>query len=163
MRLLVCLTLTLLLTACQIESESESDQDPSTTATGTDTGTDVGEYDPRKDPAFPGLLEAFVQNLPSDFVEVSDFNWERPFTRNNGETLHLHEIAGYKIRYRFVPGNAKYQYLDIPSNEINSLIFDLDDNNLEFEGYYEVSVATYDTDDLISLYSDPVILTIKSE
>lgn len=103
-----------------------------------------------------------VDNNIEDPVETEEpqplVTWDRPMTRNNGETLFSYDIGGFKLKVTDV-ATSETTILEL---SINSFPDDVYFSNLEgFEaGEYLVSIATYDIEGLESLYSDAIAVTL---
>lgn len=89
---------------------------------------------------------------PSTPQKVSaSVEWMIPTTRENGADLPLGEIGGYVIIYRRTD-QLTYTEVEISDQTITEYIIE----NLD-AGEYEFLITAYDTDNLFSSYSDPII------
>ena len=74
-------------------------------------------------------------------------SWDIPTTREDGSTLPINEIAGFKIYSQRNNGSYWTEYIPV----IDTYTF----NNLE-QGLWRFWLVTVDTDGLASEYSKPV-------
>lgn len=88
---------------------------------------------------------------PVDSISLS---WVAPSQRDNGDSISMSEIAGYRIYYGTVQGAYEHQ-IEINSGSIDQATLD----DLSGGTYYMV-VTTIDTDGRESAYSDELEATI---
>ncbi len=91
----------------------------------------------------PAAEEPAAEEPASKSISVS---WSMPDSRENGDTLYSYEIGGYEILY-------KKQNETLYTSEIieDSQTTSIDISNL-VAGEYEVKIASFDTDNLMSEY-----------
>jgi len=91
----------------------------------------------------PTAEEPTAEEPAAKSVSVS---WSMPDSRENGDTLYSYEIGGYEILYK-KQGDTLYTSEIIEDSQITSIDID----NL-VAGDYEVKIASFDTDNLMSEY-----------
>jgi len=91
----------------------------------------------------PAAEEPAAEEPAAKSISVS---WSMPDSRENGDMLYSYEIGGYEILYK-LQGDALYTSEIIEDSQITSIDID----NL-IAGDYEVKIASFDTDNLMSEY-----------
>ncbi|WNO09371.1 fibronectin type III domain-containing protein [Teredinibacter sp. KSP-S5-2] len=105
--------------------------------------------DPIADPTDP--VDPVSPTEPSPQKVSASVEWMIPTTRENGADLPLGEIGGYVIIYRRTD-QLTYTEVEINDQTITEYVIE----NLD-AGEYEFLITAYDTDNLFSSYSDPII------
>ncbi len=99
-------------------------------------------------------LAAFAQGTSTSTMDYqATLEWSPSLVKESGAPLSLDEIKGYLIRYRRLDAE---QYAEIA-------LFGADNTQYTFTdldaGAYEFSIATVDTSDRYSVFSDPITHT----
>lgn len=154
LRLLLSLSALLLLTVlagCQ--------EDARATKTNTARASELAGG--RLNKATGSLLETFGQHKPAgndiasaeeprDYESPQELTWNAPLTREDGSSLALGQIAGFRIYYRL---RYKEEYDIISIEDPATSHYSLE--NLP-PGAYEFSITTVDDSGLESRHSEPV-------
>jgi len=128
--------------------------------TGTTTSNDIGSYSNIKITVSDGTdattLAAFNISVISTNIGSGSavISWNIPATYEDGSTLNIFQIGGYKI-YIGTSANNLYAVADINDPYMTSYTL----SNLA-KGNYYIAVSTYDTDNIESSIPSPISLTI---
>ncbi|WNO10123.1 fibronectin type III domain-containing protein [Teredinibacter sp. KSP-S5-2] len=86
----------------------------------------------------------------------AELDWAAPTTRRDGQQLSQSEIGGYQILYRKTD-EMQYTEVNVADRAATSHLFQ------EIQtGEYEFMIASYDTDDVFSEFSAPMIVYLDS-
>ncbi len=139
-------------------AEEETNEEVAETPAAEEATEEVAETPAAEEATEEEVAEtpAAEEETPAEEVALKSItiNWSIPSARENGDDLFPYEIGGYEILYKKV-NDALYTSEIV--NDSQTVSLDIDGLS---PGNYEIKIASFDTDNLLSDYQSVTITII---